>query len=385
MSIILRRFAKLAFSAAAVFGVAAWQALPEEANADPSKCDQLIAKLLDSVVMLQGESQAGTGFVLNDGSIITNAHVIEGICESGTCRNLQVFTANKIGQHATTLVRTGQIVAEVNAKLLDLAILRPRRPFPNAATKGIEFGEATKVGDTICTIGFPQAERLRMEGGQVQYDDRIRITTTARGLHGVSGSPIVNDQGQLVGIVNESSTLAGGWAGLLLDLPFELSGVQASVLKQLQTSRNAEMLLIQAKIMNEHFADRISRWAKQDTPRFVDTVWEANQMEAFAEDLKRYRVRIGSLAPLNSYAGEPFLLVNTLIEKYPSLDTELDLEAEKLFLTYTVGLDPLLTSWKARLLSKRVTQMPRPEAHKTALRALLLGESSTPGAQSPAQ
>lgn len=158
-------------------------------------------KVSPSVVFIraatgQGISQ-GTGVVMSaDGYIITNAHVIEGS-----------FRADVVledgGQYEALLVGSDAAT--------DLAVLK----IDAQGLTPAEFGDSDQmeVGDVVVAIGNPMGEELRgtMTDGilsainrdmEVEGRQMTLLQTTAALNTGNSGGALINDMGQVIGIIN---------------------------------------------------------------------------------------------------------------------------------------------------------------------------------------
>jgi serine protease Do len=136
---------------------------------------------------------AGSGVIISkDGYILTNNHVVEGAKEvTVTCANQKEYKAEVVGRDPKT----------------DLAVLKvkSKESFP-AVTMG--DSDQLKVGDWVVAIGNPFGLNNTVTSGIVSakgrvigagpYDDFIQ--TDASINPGNSGGPLINMQGDLVGI-----------------------------------------------------------------------------------------------------------------------------------------------------------------------------------------
>lgn len=161
----------------------------------------------------QGHSQAlGSGFIISsDGVIVTNNHVID---------------------KAIDIKVTLDDGTELPAKLLgadpksDLAVIKIQSPKPLAT---IAWGDSDKLklGDQILAIGNPFGIGTTVTAGIVSargrdlhsgpYDDFIQIDAPIN--HGNSGGPLVDSDGQVVGINTAIYSPNGGSVGVGFAIP----------------------------------------------------------------------------------------------------------------------------------------------------------------------
>lgn len=131
---------------------------------------------------------AGTGCIIrNDGVILTGSHVIEG------AKDIDVTTFNGKVYKASVIAKMG--------KNKDLALLKIES---NQPLKTISFGdsEQVKVGQKVLAIGNPFGFAGTLTSGIVSRIDyeKGRIQTDAAINPGCSGGPLLNSQGEVIGI-----------------------------------------------------------------------------------------------------------------------------------------------------------------------------------------
>jgi S1-C subfamily serine protease len=140
----------------------------------------------------------GSGFVVGDGLIATNYHVIEG-ASGGTAKFVGV----------TTTYRIEGIVASDPAR--DLVILQV--PFISGP-KSLRIGDsdAVQIGDTVYAVGNPLGLEGTFSQGiisgirSVETDSLIQITAAIS--PGSSGGPVLDSSGAVVGVA--VATFKGG-------------------------------------------------------------------------------------------------------------------------------------------------------------------------------
>lgn len=131
---------------------------------------------------------AGTGCVIRaDGVILTGSHVIEG------AKDIDVTTSDGKVYKASILAKMG--------KNKDLALLKIE---PKKSLRTISFGDSedVKVGQKVLAIGNPFGFSGTLTSGIVSRIDyaKGRIQTDAAINPGCSGGPLLNSQGEVIGI-----------------------------------------------------------------------------------------------------------------------------------------------------------------------------------------
>lgn len=145
----------------------------------------------------------GTGTLLGDGLLLTNAHVIGS--NTGTL-HIDVTTYDNV-VHDGTLLRINYTA--------DLALIRI-----DSAAEGFTLSDSQiYAGQQIMTVGQPQGlKRWSFSEGTIQDVAKpammptgerwTAIMTDAEVIPGNSGGPLINDRGELVGIIRAA---AGGY------------------------------------------------------------------------------------------------------------------------------------------------------------------------------
>ncbi|RKU30719.1 hypothetical protein C6497_03310 [Candidatus Poribacteria bacterium] len=171
-------------------------------RADTQSAQHLAKTLSASTVILEirdanGRVSHGTGFFIGEGLIATNHHVIEA-ARSGTCRLVNTQQQFKIH---------GSMGKDADR---DMAILR----VSNTQAPALQFGDSDTVqrGDTVYTMGNPRDFEGVFSQGQVSnlipngipgISGKV-IQFTAAISRGSSGGAVVNQNGQVIGIVSQT-------------------------------------------------------------------------------------------------------------------------------------------------------------------------------------
>lgn len=146
----------------------------------------------------------GTGFALSsNGYLVTNYHVIKGADS--------VYVQNSDGES----FKVKQIYID---PAYDIAVLQITDPeFKHLASLPYTFKKSTSdVGEDVYTIGFPRDDQVYGEGyvsSRSGYSgDTIAYQVSIPVNPGNSGGPLLDNRGNIVGIINGKQTLADGAA-----------------------------------------------------------------------------------------------------------------------------------------------------------------------------
>ncbi len=176
--------------------------------------ESIYNKAGDSVVYIQNGESQGSGFVYNEtGYIITNEHVVDDNEEvQVTFTDGETVNANVVGKDVYT----------------DLAVLKVDRN----NLKALEFAdsEEVNVGQTAIAIGNPfglessmtqgiisqKGRSITIEGG---FSIRNVLQTDASINPGNSGGPLMNREGEVVGVNTAIETNTGTFSGVGFAIP----------------------------------------------------------------------------------------------------------------------------------------------------------------------
>ena len=158
---------------------------------------EIVKRIVDGLVQIVTDSGGGSGFVVSaDGLIVTNAHVV------GREAMVTVHIVNSGSL-------TGQVLGRDEA--LDLAVVKVE---PARTLKPMPMGDpsSVEVGEEVLALGFPLSDTLGQEytvtrgivSSRRTWDSVNYFQTDAAINPGNSGGPLVNRQGQVIG-VNTSS------------------------------------------------------------------------------------------------------------------------------------------------------------------------------------
>jgi serine protease Do len=186
----------------AVVNIALWKLRPPTRDGDPPRRVKVY----------------GSGFVIDpSGIIVTNRHVIDGAL------NIKVIFDN--GDQLD-----GKLLGA--APMTDIAVIKVNADHPLPALKWGD-SKGLRIGDSVLTIGNPLGLGLSVSAGIVSalnrniedtpYDEYIQTDSAIN--HGNSGGPMVNLNGEVVGVDTAlyNPDEAGGFIGIGFAIPAELA------------------------------------------------------------------------------------------------------------------------------------------------------------------
>ena len=150
---------------------------------------------------------SGSGTLLSeDGYIVTNNHVVAGAEKVNvTLSNGKELDASVVGADATTDVA----VLKVDARNL------PFLPYANS--------NEVKIGEWVLAAGYPFSLGATVTAGIVSAKARLSamtyIQTDAAINHGNSGGPLVNREGELIGIIVTFASGTDAYVGYSFAIP----------------------------------------------------------------------------------------------------------------------------------------------------------------------
>ena len=157
-----------------------------------------------SLVAVFGDQlQVGSGFVVDGGYIVTNAHVIAKLSDDNKISAISSLVLGK-GYKSNEKYELEFVYCDPKR---DLAIMK----IDKEGLKGVTFADApVRTGERIYAIGNSAGKGLCIIDGLVSDEQRIVngnefIVITANTLHGNSGGPLLNSKGELVGVVDAVS------------------------------------------------------------------------------------------------------------------------------------------------------------------------------------
>jgi serine protease Do len=144
--------------------------------------------------------EAGTCFAINNnGYAITNAHVV------GNSNSIYIFTNDGIG-HKATIVHSD--------KELDIAILKINEINFKFTAQGLPYtlsNSSSSMAQDVYTIGYPKNSLVYSKGyisSETGFeDDSSRYQMELPSSPGVSGSPVFDEQGNVIAMINSKEPM----------------------------------------------------------------------------------------------------------------------------------------------------------------------------------
>lgn len=171
----------------------------------------------DSVFTVRARGRQGSGFIIRaqgrQSTLITNFHVVEAAWEAGDSRVTVVQNDRTFEGAIVEVSQTEDLAAvEVRARLDPLQFTR----------------EPPAPGDTVVAIGSPSGLEGTVSTGVVSANRAHSIQFTAPVSPGSSGGPVLDLEGQVIGVV--ARKVAGvGYEGLSFATP--TSSICATVIR----------------------------------------------------------------------------------------------------------------------------------------------------------
>ena len=152
----------------------------------------ILAKFSDSTYLIIGAVGLGTGVAIDHDKLLTNCHVIAPNVLKGP-----ILAINPTTQEKTRITAAAFLVRE------DACVVHA----PGLNGKPIAFGDAAQLarGTRIFNIGFANGRLMASTGallGIINRGGQNYLVSSNYCDHGVSGGPLVDEEGRLVGLTS---------------------------------------------------------------------------------------------------------------------------------------------------------------------------------------
>jgi hypothetical protein len=157
--------------------------------------EDVVSAALPAVVLVQTTDARGTGFFVSADTVVTNAHVVDGVT--------YVTLRTSSGDETPAMVT-------VRSNELDLAELHVSRPRPGQITLPLTDSSHVRVGEEVVAIGSAMGLQNTVTRGIVSSLRRLGsvtlVQTDAAINHGNSGGPIVDHSGRVIAVATMKMT-----------------------------------------------------------------------------------------------------------------------------------------------------------------------------------
>jgi S1-C subfamily serine protease len=152
----------------------------------------VLAKLSESTYLIVGAVGLGTGVAIEPDKLLTNCHVIAPNVLKGP-----IEAINPLTQEKTRIVAAAFLVRE------DACVVHA----PGLNGKPVAFGDTRQLarGTRIFNIGFAKGRLTASSGSFLGIINRVGqnyLVSSNYCDHGVSGGPLVDEEGRLVGLTS---------------------------------------------------------------------------------------------------------------------------------------------------------------------------------------
>ena len=185
----------------------------------------------DNLFGAQEQQAQGSGFVIDkDGHVITNYHVVQG------AKKVQVSFSDEEQRDATVVGSDPST---------DIAVLKIQGAWARSLTPlALGNSSAVKVGDAVLAIGNPFGLERTVTAGIVSalqrhipspngYQIDQVIQTDAAINHGNSGGPLLNANGDVIGVNAQIESESGGNVGIGFAIPIDtVKDVASQLIKE---------------------------------------------------------------------------------------------------------------------------------------------------------
>jgi len=167
----------------------------------------LLKKLVWSVYKIVGSRGLGTGILVDKEQLLTNCHVIASNANHGPIRAI-----NSVTQEATEITEVAWLDHE------DACLVKAPGLTGTIATVALQ--SPTSLGAHTHNLGFAKGQLTGSQGEVIGWSNRFGqkfMVTSNYCDHGVSGGPLVDDDGRLIGLTTGGPTSLAFCVSVTLD------------------------------------------------------------------------------------------------------------------------------------------------------------------------
>lgn len=255
--------------------------LVTESTAQDAKLSnsQIITKVKPATVYIATENGSGSGMIFTtDGYVLTNSHVVKGVSVAKVSLSTgEVINGTVIGRD----------------EVIDLAVIKldTTKQLPK-----IDFGDSDKTqqGDEVFAFGFPFGIEgdVSFKEGTISRRIENHFETSAEVHPGNSGGPLVNRQGQVVGINTAifGKSISGIQLGETIKLAIPIN-IANNLIADLKAGRNIVVESQEEKQTRQEIENK-SACLVESEQYYKKTVDSINQLNANNSDIQSLLLQI---------------------------------------------------------------------------------------------
>lgn len=164
----------------------------------------------------------GTGFFIGENLILTNYHVVAGNEPFGNTTNLFLYAQHSGKKYNATIIAFDKLSDVALIKIVDNEWISFKKEQRYSILK-LDHSNNLRQGETVYSIGHPWGLNWSVSEGIISAIGRRRnqtpqyfIQTDAKIFNGNSGGPLINNEGNVVGMNSEIYVNIGGSYGFAI-------------------------------------------------------------------------------------------------------------------------------------------------------------------------
>lgn len=250
MQINNRRISKLLFTG--IFLLTLWQTcLTQAGHAQDAVTKAAVVRLSSSA-----SAKCGTGFFIEDGrTIVINAHLAKSLCSRGKCKGIAISSDS-----AKETIQTEPPLKDLTVRAIFPAIDITLLELPSGERNptALKFGVAApRYGENITMIGFPGCANLTVTTGNIYDLNNIWFNSGAQGTGGSSGSPILNSEGQVIGVGFQVDSFVSLFTDTWGSQNYNIRAIRGDVIQSLRAVSLGERIKSEAELLLEFYSQAV--------------------------------------------------------------------------------------------------------------------------------
>ena len=212
-------------------------------------CSSVLAQ--DAVFKIRNGALCATAFAIAPHLIVTNLHNLDGACRENVCTGISLESS------------AGNFFSSAADSPWQIHSVLPAFDLVALSNVQVELSQTLKISDApldqgadVSLRGFSGCVQMQESSGVVERTNAAHIYLSAKGSHGVSGSPLLDSHGQVAGVVDEAADLAQAALSELIGTSFELRAVGLTALKILLEKQAS---VDELGLMQRYYANHVAK------------------------------------------------------------------------------------------------------------------------------